>query len=223
MTSPGDHELEVLKGKRSKPGGPVDADHPDEVETLKAKLAGNAAATETTTRNVLKTKSVERGASSTSTPADEGLETLRAKRGKPAGPIDVERPDDVETLKAKLAGFGAASEGETTTRSALAPRSIKPGVPPPKTLPRKAAGEASPRAKLDLPAEAANKEAARGRLSAFDLAFVLVLGLWGVVFVHALMTQAHWWLFVLCSTATAGVVLFGLLDSTAFERKVGQK
>jgi hypothetical protein len=160
---------------------------------------------------VLRAKSTERAAGSASTPAEDELAILKAKRGKPAARVDIERPDDVETLKAKLAGNVAKTKGETTTRTAAEAKSLERGAPP-KTLPRKAAGMAPVRAKRNLPDAAADGP----RLSAFDVAFVLVLGLWGIAFALALTTGAHWWLFVLCSVATAAALLFGLLDSTAF-------
>ena len=81
-SSPADDALEILKAKLGKPAGPVDVERPDEVETLKAKLAGNAAAAEaeTTTRNVLKTKLVERGAPpKTSSKKTVSVASLKAK------------------------------------------------------------------------------------------------------------------------------------------------
>jgi hypothetical protein len=218
-SSPGHSEREILKAKRGKSASPVDAEHPEEVERLKAKLARSEAATDTKTPDVLKTKSVERGASSAKKPADQ-LEILKAKRHK-AAPVDVERPGQVETLKAKLVGDGAATDAETAIGKALEAKSIE-GDARPKTSPSQAAGVASAGARRDLPASAASDEPERRGRSAFDLAFVLVLGLWGIAFIQALMTGAHWWLFVLCTAATAGVTLFGLLDSTWFKKEFGQ-
>jgi hypothetical protein len=201
-SSPAEDELEILKAKRGRPSGPVDVERPDEVETLKAKLTRTAAETEgETTRNVLKTKSVERGAPSTGSPAEDELEILKAKRGKL--PIAVERPDEVETLKAKLAGDAAATEGET--RGA-----------PPKTPPREV-GVASWKGKLDVfPDEAANDVAAPHGQPAFDVAFVLAMGLWAVGFAIALTTGVGWWFFVFCLVATTAVALVGLFGPTAF-------
>jgi hypothetical protein len=70
-------------GKGESPAG-------DEVERLKAKLDH---------------------AASTRSPADGEHEILKAKRGKPAGSVGVERADEVETLKAKLAGNAVGKTG----------------------------------------------------------------------------------------------------------------
>lgn len=218
----GDPELEILKEKRGKTAGPGDDEHADEVDRMKAKLAGNEAANETKTPNVLKTKSVERGASSTSAPADDELEILKAKRAKAAAPGDGQRLDQVETSKAKLAGKSAAPEDTTTTRNALDTKSVARDARR-KTLPKKAAGVESARRRRHLPNKAAGEEPARRRQSAFDLAFVVVLGLWGIALVIALMTGAQWWLFVLCTAATAGALLFGLLDSLRVEDDFGRR
>jgi hypothetical protein len=88
---------------------------------------------------------------STSSPAEDELEILKAKRGK--------RPDEVETLKAKLTGHAAATEGETTTPNVLQTKSVERGAPP-KTLPRKAVGASSLNAKLAVADETVNDEAA---------------------------------------------------------------
>ena len=164
------------------------AEAANEVETLKAKLAGSVAPTEAQDEEVLKAKS------------------RNASRA-----ADVEPMDDVETLKAKLGRGRAAPVGHTTAREG------RPVVrdTPPRAAPR-------PAARLE-PEEVARRPQPTGagprRQSAFDLAFVLVLFLWGVALLLALKTGAQWWLFVLCSAATAGVVLFGLLDAAAVESK----
>lgn len=194
-TDPEDHEHDILKGKQSARADPVDAETPDEVQTLKAKLAGTAAASEA---------------------QDDGLEILKAKGG-PGRAVDVERTDEVQTLKAKLGGDRAATEGETATPTAPDAKPAERGATP-KAKRRQAARAA--------PVETKNRpqlnETAPRRQSAFDIAFMLVLFLWGIALVLALKTGAQWWLFVLCTAATAGVVLFGLLDSTALENKSRQ-
>jgi hypothetical protein len=191
-TGPEEHERDILKGKRSAHAGPVNAEAPDEVQTLKAKLAGTAAASEA---------------------QDDELEILKAKSGNPGRAVDVERTDEVETLKAKL-GDSTAIEGQTTTRNAPEAKSAERDAPP-----KAKRRQATPVAPVETKRRPQLNEAAARGQSAFDLAFVLVLGLWGIALVLALMTGAQWWLFVLCTAATAGVVLFGLLDSTAFENK----
>lgn len=198
-TGPEDHERDILKDKRSARAGPVNADAPapDEAQTLKAKLAGTAVGSEA---------------------QDDELQILKAKSGNDSRAVEVERMDEVETLKAKLGGDRAATEGQTATRTARVAKSAEHDA-----LPNAKGTEAARVAAVQTKRPPQLKESApRGR-SAFDLAFVLVLCLWGVALVLALRTGAQWWLFVLCSAATAGVALFGVLDSTAFERKSGQK
>jgi hypothetical protein len=195
-TGPEDYEGDILKGKQSARAGPVDAEAPDEVQTLKAKLAGTAAASEA---------------------QDEELEILKAKGGNRSGAVDVERMDEVETLKAKLGGDRAPGEGHMTTHSA---REASAERDAPRRARRRPAARAAP---VETNRRPQVKRAAPRRQSAFDLAFVLVLCLWGIALVLALMTGAQWWLFVLCTAATAGVVVFGLLDSTAFENKSRQR
>jgi hypothetical protein len=165
---------------------------------------------------VLRAKSTERAAGSASTPAEDELAILKAKRAKPAARVDIERPDEVETLKAKLAGSVARTQSETT-RDAAGAKSVERGTRP-KTLPRKAAAKTPVRARLNLPEAAAD----RPRLPAFDLAFVLVLGLWGIAFALALTTGAQWWLFAVCLVATGAVLVFALFDPT-FGREPGQE
>jgi hypothetical protein len=196
-TDPEDHERDILKGKRSARAGPIDAEAPDEVQTLKAKLAGTAAAGEA---------------------PDDELEILKAKGGDPGRPLDVERTDEVETLKAKLRGDGSATKGQTTTPIPREAQSVERDEPP-----MAERGQAARMPPVETKRRPQPEGAAPRRQSAFDLAFVLVLCLWGVALVLALMTGAQWWLFVLCTAATAGVVLFGLLDSTAFENRSRQK
>jgi hypothetical protein len=198
-TGPEDHEGDILKGKRSARAGPGDADAPapDEVQTLKAKLAGTAAASEA---------------------QDDELEILKAKSGNPSRAGEVERMDEMETLKAKLGGDRAATEGQTTTRTTRVAKSAEHDA-----LPNAKRREAARVAAAQTKRRSQLKEAAPRRRSPFDLAFVLVLCLWGVALVLALRTGAQWWLFVLCSAATAGVALFGFLDSAASEKKSGQK
>lgn len=141
--------------------------------------------------------------------ADGELETLKAKRGKPAGSVGVERADEVETLKAKLASTPVVTEGEWTTPNGLKTKSVERGAPR-RTLPRAAAdGVASQRVKLDVRDEAANDEAN----PVFDLAFVLVIGLWGIGVALAATRGAEWRFFVFCVVVTAAVALYGLLDS----------
>lgn len=199
MTGPEEHERDILKGKRSARAGPVNADAsaPDEVQTLKAKLAGTAVASEA---------------------QDDELEILKAKTGNPGSAVEVERTDEVETLKAKLGGDRAATEGQTTTRTAPVAKSAEHDA-----LPNAQRRQAARLPAVQTKRRPQLKEAAPRRQSAFNLAFVLVLCFWGVALVLALRTGAQWWLFVLCSAATAGVALFGFLDSTAFEKKSGQK
>jgi cation transport ATPase len=198
-TGPEDHDGDILKGKRRARAGPVDADAPapDAVQTLKAKLAGTAAASEA---------------------QDDELEILKAKSGNPGTAVDVERMDEVETLKAKLGGERAATEGQTTTRTARVAKSAEH-----EALPNAKRTETARVAAVQTKRRPQRKEAAPRRQSAFSLAFVLLLCLWGVALVLALRTGAQWWLFVLCSAATAGVAVFGFFDSTAFEKKSGQK
>jgi hypothetical protein len=164
---------------------------PDEVETLKAKLAGTLAPSER---------------------QDDEFEVLKAKSRTSSRAVDVQPMDDVETLKAKLGRASVATAGHTTART-----EEKPVV---RDAPRRAA----PRSARLEPEETTRvpqlSEPAPRRQSAFDLAFVLVLCLWGIALLLALKTGAQWWLFVLCSAATAGVVLFGLLDTAALESKV---
>jgi hypothetical protein len=188
-TGPEDHEPDDLEGRQEAPAGPVAAAAPDEVQTLKAKLAGTVAPDES---------------------EDDEFEILKAKSKGASGAVDVQPMDDVEMLKAKLGRPRTATVGHTTAR-------VKPPERdrPPRAVPR-------PAARLG-PDETTRRhqptDAAPGRQSAFDLAFVLVLCLWGVALLLALKTGAQWWLFVLCSAATAGVVLFGLLDAAAVENK----
>jgi hypothetical protein len=191
-----DHERDILKGKRSARAGPIDADAPDEVQTLKAKLAGTAAESET---------------------QEDDLEILKAKSGHTGPAVDVERTDEVETLKAKL-GSDRAAEAPTTTRTAREARSAERDPPP--EAERRPAARVTP---VETKRPPQLNEAASRRLPAFDLAFVLVLCLWAFAFVLALKTGAQWWLFVLCTAATVGVALFGLLDSTASARKSEQE
>jgi hypothetical protein len=192
-----DHEREILKGKLGTPAAPVNAQAPDEVQTLKAKLAGTAAADEA---------------------QDDELEILKAKSGNAGRAVDVERTDEVETLKAKLGDDRAATEGQTTTPTGRETRSAERD-PFPAAKRRQAARVAQ----VETKHRPQLKETGPRRQSAFDLAFVLVLCLWGIALLLALRTGAQWWLFVLCTAATAGVVLFGLLDWTAFENKSRQK
>lgn len=203
-------ELEILKGKRGKPAAAVGVERRDEVEAVNAKLAGNAAVErETQTLNLLKTKAMERGGSATSTPTDHELEILKAKRGK--GSVDSQRPDEVGALKAKLAGSPAATEGETTTRTALETKlAARPG--PPQALRREAAGHASGNA-------TANERVTPPRRSAFDLAFALVVALWALAVALALTTGAEWWFFSFCVVVTLAVALFGVLGSTGFRHQ----
>jgi hypothetical protein len=190
-TDPEDHERDILKGKRSARARPIDAEAPDEVNTLKAKLAGAAVASEA---------------------QDEEVEILRAKSGNPEHTLD-----RTETLKAKLSGGRTAAEGQTTTPTAHAALAEQDA---PAKADRRQAVRMTP---VETKRRPQPEGAAPRRQSAFDLAFVLVLCLWGVALVLALMTGAQWWLFVLCTAATAGVVLFGLLYSAAFENKSRQK
>jgi hypothetical protein len=141
--------------------------------------------------------------------ADGELETLKAKRGKPADSVGGERADEVETLKAKLASTPVATEGERTTSNPLKTKSLERGAPR-RTLPRSAAvGVASQRAKLDVRHETADDEAD----PVFDIAFVLVIGLWGIGVALALTRGAEWRFFAFCVVVTVAVALFGLLDS----------
>jgi hypothetical protein len=74
--SAGDDELEILKTKRARPAA-VDVGHPNEVETLKAKLAASAAAD---THSVVTDKSMERSAPpETSSKDAAAVESLKAK------------------------------------------------------------------------------------------------------------------------------------------------
>jgi hypothetical protein len=207
-------ELEVLKAKRGEPAAAVDVEHLDEVEALKAKLAGNAAAKdETRSLDLLRTKSVDRGAPTTDTPADDELETLKAKRGKP-GALDVERPDEVQALKVKLAGNLAATEGETARRAVRKTKLERSS--PADTLPRGAFAVASTVGSASV---AASDGAALRRRSAFDLAFALVVALWALAVALALTTGAAWWFFGFCVVVTVAVALFGLLDLSGKPRQ----
>jgi hypothetical protein len=197
-TGPEDHEPDDLKDKQGASAGGVAAAPPDEVQTLKAKLAGTLAPSEG---------------------QDDELEVLKAKSGNASRAVDVEPMDDVEMLKAKLGRARAATVGHATARTA---REVMPAErdTPPMAVARRPAARVGPEETTRLPQL---REATSRRQSAFDLAFVLVLFLWGVALLLALKTGAQWWLFVLCSAATAGVVLFGLLDAAALERKSAQE
>lgn len=210
--SPVDRELDVLKAKRGEPASAEDVDHLDEVEALKAKLAGNSAAAEheKTRLDVLKTKSVRRRASSASSLVHEELEILKAKRGAP-GARGAERADDLDPLKAKIAGNPAETEGEATSRNTVRKTRLVERSTPTTNLPRGGFGVASVSAR-SAPVGSSDGAPLRRR-SAFDLAFALVLALWALAVALALTTRAEWWFFGFCVVVTVAVALLGLLDS----------
>jgi hypothetical protein len=105
-----------LAGREGESTGDAD------VETLKAKLDVQPA--------------------STSSRTGSEVDILKAKRGKTAGPVEVERPE-VATLKSKLAGSVTATE-ERTSRTDLEAKPAERGVSP-AIRPRKPAGTASKR------------------------------------------------------------------------------
>jgi hypothetical protein len=84
-----------------------------------------------------------------STPADEELEVLKAKLGKPAAPVDDQRDDEVETLKAKLGRDAPKGQGELTTRNLLK-RKLAERRPPLKAVPAEEVDVASLKAKLEV-------------------------------------------------------------------------
>jgi hypothetical protein len=207
---PGDHELEILKAKQEKPAAPADGDGPGEVETLKAKIARNAA--DATTRDVLKEKRADGVAASTSALPEDEPAILKAKRGHSAASAD-----DVETLKAKLAGNVAATEGKTAPS---APQETWVAPARTRASPSDAGRWAPVRATLATPNRvAASRVAESRRRSAFDLAFVLVLILWGVAIAVALTAGPQWWLFACCLAASVLALLLALYDSAGFREE----
>jgi hypothetical protein len=111
-------------------------------EALDAYLASRAKARESTPVEELERLKVKLDvhAASASGPAAQELEILKVKLGKTG--VAGERPGEVETLKAKLAGKRVAKAGETTTRNAPEAKSVERGAPP-KNRSRQAAGVAS--------------------------------------------------------------------------------
>lgn len=220
-SSPAGHEFEVLKAKRAAPASGDEVERLDEADALREKLAGNVAAPEHEARRLdaLKKKSGTRAASSASTPAHDELEILKAKLAKPGG-LEVERPDEVQALKAKMAGNSTATEGETTASASTVSKTnfVERGSPT-ETLPRGGFGVASVKA---TPAYVDNRVSdgdVLRRRSAFDLAFAVVVALWALAVALALTTGAKWWFFGFCVVATTAVLLFGLLDSPGFRQK----
>jgi hypothetical protein len=81
-------------------------------------------------------------------PADDELEILKAKLGKPAAPIDNEHVEEVETLKAKLGDNAAGTTGEKATWDQLKKKLADRG-PLLEALPRKEGDLTALKAKLE--------------------------------------------------------------------------
>jgi hypothetical protein len=148
-------------------------------------------------------------------PAEDDTSTLKIKRRKAPG---VEAPSEVEALKSKLAGKAVAATTETMTRSQVEAEPVEPARR--SRLPREAAGT-MPTVTVELHRKAPSAEQRRRPL--FDLAFLLVLGLWGIACAVALTAGTQWWLFVLSLAATTAVLLFALWESTAFGQESREK
>jgi hypothetical protein len=141
--SPAEDELEILKAKLGKPAAQVDDLRADEVETFNKPAPPEAhpaqgvpeqeAAAAGTLKDRLdlyldpvKSKSTAHANPDKlkgepdphldipTSPADDELEILKAKLGKPAAQVDDLRADEVETLMAKLGGEKAGPGGMTT-------------------------------------------------------------------------------------------------------------
>jgi hypothetical protein len=220
-SSPSGHEFEVLKAKRAEPASADDVERLEEVEALKEKLAGKVAAErDTTSLDVLKKKSGERVGPSASTPAHDELEILKAKLGKPGG-LEFERPDEVQALKAKIAGNSTATEGETRAPTVGKTKFVERGAPT-ETLPRGGFGVASVKATPAFVDTRVRDGDVPRRRSAFDLAFALVIALWALAVALALTTGAEWWFFGSCVVVTTAVAVFGLLASSGVRQGHGQ-
>jgi hypothetical protein len=219
-STPAGHEFEVLKSKRAEPASAGDVEPADEVEALKEKLAGNVAhlELETTSLDVLKKKSGKRAAPSASTPAHDELEILKAKLGKPAS-LDVKRPEEVQALKAKIAGNATATEGRAPAVGKT--KFVERGAPT-ETLPRGGFGVASIEAAPAFVDTGVSDGDMVRRRSAFDLVFALVIALWALAVALALTTGAEWWFFGFCVVVTTAAALFGLLAPSGFRQEPGR-
>lgn len=94
---------------------------------------------------------VTRDSDSARTPADDELEILKAKLGKPARPVDGEQVDDIERLKVKLARDAGVNETGTPDTSLLKTKLADPAAAV-EPLARESTEVAALRVKLELKA-----------------------------------------------------------------------